>query len=282
MIHSDLHIHSLYSYDAWLPLSTIVAVAEERGYRQVGVTDHFNLNNTKFRNHIAESAKYVKRMQKDHPTLLLGVELTPIAKPLYDFYTTHPDCKGYDPEGFVYPSAPSPYGFEMAASKEELVAMGIQYAVAAAHGYIDTPGCSFRDMKENIAAWHRMQMYLACDERTTVLGHPYYHGLALWYEDFSVIPHSMHEELAAALKENGKYIEMNRDMLHARETSEKFRYEYAEFMRFMLESGVRVTYGSDKHGGYLSDHREEIGVYLKAAGFKDGDFSEIAKEDLWQ
>ena len=284
MIHSDLHIHSEYSYDAILPLSTIVAVAEERGYRQVGVTDHYNLNNNKFRHHIEGSAKYVKRMQKDHPTLLLGVELTPIAKPLYDYYTTHPEMKGYEPEGFTYPTSgvPIPYQFEMAASKEELMALGVQYAVAAAHGYIDSPVCSFRDMKENIDAWHRMQMYLATDERTTILGHPYYHGLALWYEDFSVIPYSMHEELAAALKENGKYVEMNRDMLNSRDTSEKFRHQYAEFMRFMFEKGVRVTYGSDKHGGYLSDHRSRICPYLEAAGFRDGDFSELSPEDLWQ
>ena len=63
MIRSDLHIHSLYSYDAWLPLSTIVSVAEERGYRQVGITDHWNLNNNKFRHHLEESAKFVKRIQ---------------------------------------------------------------------------------------------------------------------------------------------------------------------------------------------------------------------------
>ena len=37
MIHSDLHIHSEYSYDSALPLETIVKEAEARGYRQVGV-----------------------------------------------------------------------------------------------------------------------------------------------------------------------------------------------------------------------------------------------------
>ena len=281
MIHSDLHIHSLYSYDAWLPLSTIVSVAEERGYLQVGVTDHWNLNNRKFRNHLEQSAKYVKRMQKDHPTLLLGVELTPIAKPLVDFYKTHPELTGYSPAGFVYPKDVERYDLDMAATKEEMMALGIQYAVAAAHGYIDCPHPDHRDIAANVKAWHRMQLYLANDERTTILGHPYYHGLFLWYEDFSVFPHSMHEELAAALKQNGKYIEMNRDMLCASQATEKFRYQYAEFMRFMFESGVRVTYGSDKHGGYLSDYGAEMSVYLKAAGFKESDFSLLAKEDLW-
>ena len=40
MIHSDLHIHSEYSYDAKLPLEEILRLAKERGYRQVGITDH--------------------------------------------------------------------------------------------------------------------------------------------------------------------------------------------------------------------------------------------------
>ena len=37
MIHSDLHIHSEYSYDSALPLETIIKEAEARGYR---VTEH--------------------------------------------------------------------------------------------------------------------------------------------------------------------------------------------------------------------------------------------------
>ena len=56
MIHSDLHIHSEYSYDSALPLQTIITAAKERGYRQVGVTDHLNLPNNKFIGCIRDSA----------------------------------------------------------------------------------------------------------------------------------------------------------------------------------------------------------------------------------
>ena len=68
MIHSDLHIHSEYSYDATLPLETILAEAKKRGYRQVGITDHLNLNNDKFIGCLSRSAEHVLEAKKTHPT----------------------------------------------------------------------------------------------------------------------------------------------------------------------------------------------------------------------
>lgn len=283
MIHSDLHIHSEYSYDSALPLETIIKEAEARGYRQVGVTDHLNLPNHKFIGCIERSAENVRKMQKDHPILLLGVELTPIEKPFYDFCVKYPETEWYNPPGYTPPTSgvPIPYPYEMGMSKEELMALGVQYAVAAAHGYIDTPAPDVRSIKDCVDAWYRMHMYLAQDERTTILGHPYYHGLHLWYDDFSVVPKSAHEELAAALKEKNKLLEMNVDMIVNDIASERFKQQYAEYIRFMFESGVRITYGSDAHGGY-PDRREDLYPYLAAVGFRDGDFSELTPDDLWQ
>lgn len=283
MIHSDLHLHSEYSYDSVLPLQTILDAAKERGYRQVGVTDHLNLPNNKFIGCIRNSAKNVLQAKKDHPNLLLGVELTPIEKPYYDYCVMHPETEGYNPPGYTPPTSgiAIPYPYEMAMSKEELMSLGVQYAVAAAHGYIDTPAPDVHSIKDCVDAWYRMHMYLASDERTTILGHPYYHGLHLWYDDFSVVPYSAHEELAAALKEKNKLLEMNVDMIVNNIATERFKRQYAEYMRFMFESGVRITYGSDAHNKY-PDKRDELSPYLAAVGFKEGDFSELQPSDLWQ
>ena len=283
MIHSDLHIHSEYSYDSVLPLEEILTEAEKRGYRQVGVTDHLNLPNHKFIHCLAESAKYVGEAKKTHPKLLLGVELTPIEKPFYDFCVAHPETEWYNPPGYTPPTSgiSIPYPLEMAMSKEELMSYGVQYAVAAAHGYIDTPAPDVRSIKDCVDAWYRMHMFLAEDERTTILGHPYYHGLYLWYEDFSVVPYSAHEELAAALKEKNKLLEMNIDMIVNPVASERFRNQYAEYMRFMFEKGIRITFGSDCHNKY-PDRRAELIPYLEKVGFRDGDFSELEESDLWQ
>jgi histidinol phosphatase-like PHP family hydrolase len=123
-------------------------------------------------------------------------------------------------------------------------------------------------------------MYLACDERVTILGHPWYIGNGLWHEDFSVIPHSMNMDIGAALKENGKYVECNSHFFTDGRTTERFRVQYAEFLRELFEMGIPVTYGSDSHDGY-ADCRPYVEKYLSAAGFVDGDISELSPDVLW-
>ena len=114
----------------------------------------------------------------------------------------------------------------------------------------------------------------------TILGHPWWCSQRLWYEDFSVIPRSMNMELAAALKENKKYVECNLHFFRPTKKTEKFRCQYAEFLRELHEMGIPVTYGSDSHNVYSTEiHLAE--KYLEDVGFKDGDIAEIKEEDLW-
>lgn len=123
-------------------------------------------------------------------------------------------------------------------------------------------------------------MWLACDERVTILGHPWFHGGGIWYEDFSLIPHSMNMDIAAALKENGKYVECNSHFFHSPRASEKFKHQYAEFLRELYEMGIPVTYGSDSHKEY-EDRRPKTEAYLATAGFSDGDFACLSEDSLW-
>ena len=81
MIHSDWHIHSEYSYDASNPLATIAENGLAQGLRFVGITDHANFNDKKFIGDLHASVAGVKEAQKKYPFMVLGVELTPIAKP---------------------------------------------------------------------------------------------------------------------------------------------------------------------------------------------------------
>lgn len=281
MIHSDWHIHTDASYDAKLPIETLIQRAQEQGLRRFGVTDHANFNDEKFLGDLRRSAQSVQTHQAQYPSMVSGVELTPIEKPLFDYIT-----KTGTREGYVPVIQDTPYGIELAATKEYLMSLGVRYAIGAAHWRVDVPDRNNADnsLSVVIREWFRQQMYLACDERVTILGHPWWHGTGLWYEDFSAIPQSMNEELAAALLENHKYAEMNAHFLISRKTSDKFRYQYAEFMRFLFEKGIPITYGSDCHGGEDQDYpdmRPRLEKYLSAAGFRDGDFSEIAEEDLW-
>ena len=277
IIHSDWHIHSEHSYDASTPLEEIAVNAKAQGLRLIGITDHANFNDKKFMGDLHASAAAVKEMQKKYPFMVLGVELTPIEKPEFDYIAKTGTREGYEP-----PIEDSPFAIELAASKEELVALGVRYAIGAAHWRVDVPfGKKFHtDIDVCVKEWYRQQMYLACDDRVTVLGHPWYIGNGLWYDDFSHIPHSMNMDIAAALKENEKYVECNSHFFTCPRTTEKFRSAYAEFLRELFEMGIPVTYGSDSHDGY-ADARPEVEKYLRAAGFKDGDISELSDISLW-
>ena len=277
LINSDWHIHSEASYDATLPLLDIAKSAEEFGFRKVGITDHANFNDENFLGDLARSAQSVKEMQKKYPFLVLGVELTPIEKPEFEYI-----AKTGTREGYVAPVQSTPFEIELARTKAELMAMGVRYAIGAAHWRVDVPGARSLapDMDAMIKEWYRQQLWLACDERVTILGHPWYSGKGIWYEDFSVIPRSMNMDIAAALKENGKYVECNAGVLCASRASEKFRRQYAEFLRELFEMGIPVTYGSDSHRRYASYHLE-VEKHLLAAGFREGDISEVAEEHLW-
>ena len=281
MIHSDWHIHSEASYDARLPLETLIRRAREQGLRRFGVTDHANFNDEKFLGDLRGSVESVRKLQPSCPEMVLGVELTPIAKPEFDYI-----AKTGTREGYVAVPQDTPYEIELAASKAELMALGVRYAVGAAHWRVDVADIKAVDngMQAQIREWFRQQMWLIQDQRVTILGHPWYHGGGLWYEDFSVIPQSMHEEMAAALLETGTYAELNAGNFNSRHATEKYRYQYAEYLRFLFEKGVPITYGSDCHGGPEGDYpdvRNTFLPYIQAAGFKDGDFSELREADLW-
>ena len=277
MIHSDWHIHSEYSYDASNPLELIAQGAQARGLRTVGITDHANFNDEKFLGDLRNSAAGVKAAQQIYPFLVLGVELTPIAKPEFDYIARTGTREGYTP-----PTTGMPFDIELAASKEELMALGVRYAIGASHWRVDMPKSmqTPSDLNASIKEWYRQQLWLACDERVTILGHPWYHGKGLWYEDFTVIPHSMNMDIAAALKENGKYVECNSHFFHTAQATEKFRRQYAEFLRELFEMGIPVTYGSDSHHNY-GDVRAKVWDCLAAAGFQDGDIAELSENALW-
>ena len=277
MIRSDWHIHSEHSYDAALPLETIAQAAIDQGLKRVGITDHLNFNDESFMGNLRSSAAGVKQLQKKYPFVTLGVELTPLEKPEYDYI-----AKTGTREGYVPPVQDKPFDIELAATKEELMALGVRYAIGASHWRVDVPFAKqlAPDRDACIKEWFRQQLYMACDERVTILGHPWYNGKGLWYEDFSLIPHSMITELAAALKENGKYAECNSHFTRSVYASEKYRHQYAQFLREWFEMGIPITYGSDCHNNY-TDMRSDVWKYLSAAGFKEGDIVELPETAFW-
>ena len=281
LINSDWHIHSEYSYDAANPLSEIAESAKEQGLVRIGITDHLNFNDGKFKSDIYRSVEAVTDIQKKYPFIVLGVELTPIEYPEFEYISKTGTREGYEP-----PIKNSAYELELAMTKSELTSLGIRYAIGAAHWRLDVPFAKSLkpDLECCIREWYRQQMWLACDERVTILGHPWYQKNGIWYEDFTLIPRSMNLDIAAAVKENGKYVECNSHFFTSQLSSEKFKHQYAEFLRELFEMGIPITYGSDSHKNYSGISlavRQKVEHYLSAAGFTAGDISELSEKDFW-
>lgn len=275
IIRSDFHIHSEFSYDATLPLSEIWENAKRFGFTKIGITDHANYNDEKFRSDIKASSEAVREFSKTHPEVILGVELTPIAKPQFDYIAEHGTREGYIP-----PESDKPYEIELALTKKEMENFGIRYAIGATHWRVDVPGEESipKDKDAMIREWYRQQMWLANDPRVTILGHPWFGGKDIWYDDFSVIPRSMNMDIAETLKKNKKLVEYNTSSLFLH-TSEKFRRQYAEFMRELFEMGIPITYGSDSHRECTDRHIEAEKI-LESVGFREGDFTELCEKDF--
>lgn len=277
IIQSDWHIHSHNSYDATLSLEEISRRAKELEIKKTGITDHANFNDEKFLGDLNNSVNEIKEYMKSHPEFILGVELTPIEKPEFDYIE-----KNGTREGYIPPIQDKPYDIELARTKEQLKELGVRYAIGAAHWRVDVPNARSLPFDKDaiIREYYRQQMWLSCDERVTILGHPWGCIDDRLTKDFTVIPRSMNVDIAAALKANNKYVECNGSTLCAEKASEKYKRQYAEFLRELFEIGIPLTFGSDSHHVY-GEVIEEAEKILAAAGFKEGDIAGVKDCDLW-
>lgn len=275
MYNSDWHIHSNASYDANLPVEELILSAKRIGIKQFGITDHANINIPSFWENMRESRRLYDKYKCEG--FYFGVELTTIPKALYDYCAKHGTKDGY-----IYPAQDEPFELEFMLTLEDMKDLGIMYSVAAAHSPLGVPF----DQEKIIREWHRQQMYIATDPRVDIIGHPWWfsgpnewrdsQGRLFdkpWFGDFDRIPISMHDELAAALTENDVCIEANISMICGKSYPENFYSKYNEYLRYMFEKGVRVTFGSDAHGPDYLDHREQVKSALGSVGFKPEDFS---------
>lgn len=275
MYNSDWHIHSEASSDGRLNVGDLLASAKNIGLKQLGITDHANLNTPSYWETLYRSKQIYEEYTCEG--FHFGIELSAIPKSLYDY------CAKYGTiDGFIYPSNDNPCKLELMLTFEEIEKMGIMYCIGSVHSPLNTE----LEPKKLICEWHRQQMYIATDPRIDILGHPWrFKGNKEWeafqrryldkpwFSNFDVVPRSMHDELAAALIENEVCIEANLLMLCGKSYPENFYRKYSEYLRYMFEKGVKVVFGSDTHRPPYCDHRESVEKALGVVGFKTEDFS---------
>lgn len=271
MYTSDWHIHSQASYDASLTIPELFSSTERQGITDFGLTDH--VNRPSWITYLQKSRELVEANPRRG--FHLGVELTTISKHLHDYDRAHGSADGY-----IHPGGTEPDPIELPLTGEELRACGVEYAIGAAHWALNVP----MERDAVIRDFHRQNLYCAADPRVDILGHPWWmpmewtlpNGAKGRFDDMAVIPRSMHEELAAALIENDKPMELNViSFLICEDFPEKLCRQYAEYARWMFERGVKLTIGTDEHGGNggYQDYREKAAALLRPLGFQPADFS---------
>ena len=264
---SDWHIHSVASYDAHLKVADLVKQAQVQGLTDYGLSDHVNVPS--WIHYLNASRELVKQFAR--PGFHFGVELTTISG-----YQEEYDRKHGTKEGYVTPDIPGPEPIAFPLNAEELDAAGVEYTIGAAHWFL----APSRDEADIVKDLQRQELFCACSPLVDIVGHPYWfdkiyvdkNGCERRLDDFSIIPRSMREEFYAALKENGKMMEANTGMF-GEKYPERFRRDYAEFVRGAFEYGIPITIGTDCHGPQYNDRNDDVREYLGGVGFRPEDFA---------
>ena len=300
---SDWHIHTEASYDATMPLEELIHCAKKFGIKEFGITEHVNYPFMVKHLQITKNIMLRKLHQHadDPPKMHLGVELSPQSnfqnhysmEHTWDLYPPllagmHPEfVEGFDTHDpdLVRLSQEQARPYVLALTEEDIQNNEIEYVVAAAHSVIDAP----IEQQALVRHWHEQQMFCATDSRVDVVGHmwwfpwsPEIHFATIergswpmelgWFEDFNIVPQSMHDEFAVALLQYDKCAEMNTTFFTTAWLHDKFKHQYAEYIRSLFEKGVRITVGTDSHDNY--ENVQELSTkYLGAVGFKAEDFS---------
>jgi len=268
-IAHDWHIHSRHSPcgNKRATLADIAEGARKKGLLEFGLADHLftGINMPELK---AARREYDELELKED--FHFAVEASCLRK--YDIkkYEDDPENAsfyGYCPGGPL--EKPTLY-----LPDELWDELKIEYVIAGAHWPLGVPA----ETDAVIRDYHRQNLYASEHPRVDVIAHPWwwnkalakegYGGFATWIEDFSIIPKSMHDELASAARENGKAIEINANAtLLNGSYPESFRKEYLEYLAYLKSKGVQFSIGSDSHGpGYagrlhaIEKDLDEIGI----------------------
>jgi len=275
-ITCDWHTHSRHSPcgKAGTTLEAIRREAAEAGVTSVGISDHLHcrLNVPALR---ACRAEY--DALADRSGLHFGLEVSCLRR--YDLEVN--DARGA--EGSVYAvQEGGPEGeLTLYLPPELLEELKVEYVIGGTHW----PLGAAQQREAVIRSYHRQNVFLASHPLVDVVAHPWWWQGAWeqggrypdmpWFDDFGVVPRSMHEEFAAAAVEHGTAVEVNAHacLLNGKYPP-RFRGQYREYLAMLKERGVRLSLGSDSHGPGYSKRILEIADDLAGLG--------LTEADLWR
>jgi histidinol phosphatase-like PHP family hydrolase len=274
-IRSDWHIHSQHSCDgACITISDLVREAKIAGIGDFGLTDHvhtpYNLPDI-----AASRAAYMLNEPSDR--FHFGVEVSSVSQWEIDEVAGG----GYDHPVYGVRKGGKP-GCDLAIGigPEDLETYGIEYVVGGTHW----PMYVAMEREAVIRDYHRQNMFLATHPLVDIVAHPWWwmghwkddnddYPAEPWFDDFGVIPKSIHDEFAAAAVEHGTAVEINisANLLNPHYPAH-FAEQYLAYLAGLQSQGVTLSIGSDCHSEHYEFDFAKVEQMLESVGIDD---------DLW-
>ncbi|MCF6175076.1 MAG: PHP domain-containing protein [Victivallaceae bacterium] len=274
-ITSDWHIHSHNSCDdASMLMSTLIREAEEQGIIEFGITDHIH---TPYNLPDLEQSRQEFDSNETTAHFHFGVEVSCVSQ-----WEIDKMAKGnYETPTYGLRSG-GKAGCELAIgiTAEDVEKYRVEYVVGGTHWPIYVPF----EPQAIIKDYHRQNMFLATHPLVDIVAHPWWwmgywqddNGKYLtdpWFEDFTVIPLSMHKEFAMAVIEHNTLVEINLGaMLLNKQYSTEFKQHYLEYLAMLKVLGVKLSMGSDSHDKhYTAVDFASAATMLEQVGITEND-----------
>lgn len=248
-----------------MKMSSLVEGAAEKGIARYGITDHIH---TPFNYpDIINSKKAFDANNKKG--FYFGVEVSCVSQ--WELNMISSGAKGNLTYG-IREGGPAGGKLAVAIDEEYIDLHDIKYVVGGTHWAMYTDNKA----QDIVRDYHRQNMYLSEHKLIDIVAHPWWYlGPCKdgWYENFNIIPLSMHEEFAKSCIENEKIVEVNLSaMILSDKNSEKFKQEYLEYLIMLKEFGVKFSIGSDCHNEFYNIDFLKASNMLESAGFTSVDF----------
>lgn len=221
MVNYDLHTHTTFS-DGAHPLAITVKFAEAMGLEALAITDHYTPG-AKLREQKGELARYLEQIHRAaewaEVSVLAGVEATVL-----------------NLRGEVSLT-------EEVSAQLEVVLVDLGGLTG---GVLRDPPASKGKLLANLT---ECLVNAAANPLFHILAHPFNLGRLPEPLEPGEIPRSCLNEVAAAMRENGKVFEVMNCMFwwFPQMPVRRFTEQYVEIVRLFAEAGVMFSVGSDDH-----------------------------------
>jgi len=278
-ITSDWHIHSRNSCDdACIKISDLISETAQKGILDWGLTDHIHTSYN-----IPDIVNSRNEFISCRPTTHwhFGVEVSCVSRweveKVKKSEYTNPPVYG------IRHGGKADCELAIGLTEEDIAKYEIEFVVGGTHWPMYVPF----ERQAVIRDYHRQNMFLATHKLVDIVAHPWWwmghwqgtdgiYSTEPWFDDFSVIPQSMHDEFAAAVVENHKVVEINiAAILLNKSYPERFKDQYLEYIMKLKSRGAKFSIGSDCHTLHYEFDFAYVGDILGRAGLEENDLWSI-------